>query len=98
MLEANEELQQLIRFLDLVEGAFPESTNPAKGVPTSTLAQMLHKEWKGVLGGVGGEGSVQGAVTLGLFLKTKYGMVIGGRVMSRKRHAGSNNLVITRIS
>jgi hypothetical protein len=96
MTEANEELQEIIRFMDNIENRFPVVKDKAKGVPVKTLAELFyHADLKGTLSGVGGGSVEQVSILLGKCLSRKYGMIINGRVMSRRKTAAGNNFVIS---
>jgi hypothetical protein len=99
MVEANEELQEIIRFMEDVEKRYPVAKDKSKGVPIKTLAeQFYHGDMKGTLSGVGGGSVAQVSISLGKCLSRKYDMRINGKVMSRRKTAAGNNLVISRAS
>jgi hypothetical protein len=93
-LAADEEQQELIRFMDLVVERYPHATTPHLGVPIESLANDLMNEWKGVLSNVSGNSAESMRISLGKFLGTKFGLNIAGRRMNQKRKAKSRNIVI----
>jgi hypothetical protein len=98
IMEADEEKQEIVRFMELVLGRFPDARVLSRGVPIDAIAKLLHGEWKGVLPEVSAESIESTRISLGKFITKKEGVVIHGYKMAKKRKSDGTNLVIRPLS